>query len=413
MFMGEYSHTVDAKGRLIVPSKFREQLGDEFVVTKGLDGCLFVYPNEEWKSIEEKFRSLPLTIKDARDFSRFFFAGAAACEVDKQGRILLPAVLRNFAAIQKDVVSVGVLNRVRQGDVTHGHAGAGGNIDFIIRGYAVRNNLIVIDKTEDLWDVDDPDCHRAGAAVAPQIVGDVVVCRDTACLAVQVGERGTRFGDLVVADIQILVAQSFEIIVKGARADKVTLRQIQVVVHSGAIVVHHSQEILCGRMFAGKHGSVGNGKPHAANRNEDDGNRNFGVLLADDPDLSAGSDGTVPECMQCLLHGNRGVVWKVLIIDKFRAAIHAELVFRRIFLTAIRTKHNTLTSFEYLLTHFLKNKRTHWNVLALLYNAAFPCVNKKSKVLALFCPQKKLCRIKGSHSAERLSGWGIRGCNVV
>lgn len=112
MFMGEYSHTVDAKGRLIVPSKFREQLGDEFVVTKGLDGCLFVYPNEEWKSIEEKFRSLPLTIKDARDFSRFFFAGAAACEVDKQGRILLPAVLRNFAAIQKDVVSVGVLNRV-------------------------------------------------------------------------------------------------------------------------------------------------------------------------------------------------------------------------------------------------------------------------------------------------------------
>lgn len=112
MFMGEYNHTVDAKGRLIVPSKFREQLGDEFVVTKGLDGCLFVYPNEEWKNIEDKFRNVPLTTKDARKFSRFFFAGAASCEVDKQGRILIPNVLREFAELQKDVVSVGVLNRI-------------------------------------------------------------------------------------------------------------------------------------------------------------------------------------------------------------------------------------------------------------------------------------------------------------
>lgn len=112
MFMGEYNHTVDAKGRLIVPSKFRELLGDEFVVTKGLDGCLFVYPNEEWQNIEEKFRNVPLTTKDARKFSRFFFAGAATCEVDKQGRILIPPVLREFADLQKDVVSVGVLNRI-------------------------------------------------------------------------------------------------------------------------------------------------------------------------------------------------------------------------------------------------------------------------------------------------------------
>ena len=112
MFMGEYNHTVDAKGRLIVPSKFRELLGDEFVVTKGLDGCLFVYPNEEWQNIEEKFRNIPLTTKDARKFSRFFFAGAATCEVDKQGRILIPPVLREFADLQKDVVSVGVLNRI-------------------------------------------------------------------------------------------------------------------------------------------------------------------------------------------------------------------------------------------------------------------------------------------------------------
>ena len=112
MFMGEYNHTIDAKGRLIVPSKFREQLGHEFVVTKGLDGCLFVYSNEEWKHIEEKFREIPLTTKDARKFSRFFFAGAASCEVDKQGRILLPANLREYAGIEKEVVSVGVLSRV-------------------------------------------------------------------------------------------------------------------------------------------------------------------------------------------------------------------------------------------------------------------------------------------------------------
>ncbi|MEE1250911.1 MAG: division/cell wall cluster transcriptional repressor MraZ [Lachnospiraceae bacterium] len=112
MFMGEYNHTVDTKGRLIVPSKFRDQLGDEFVVTKGLDGCLFVYSKEEWNNIEEKFRNVPLTTKDARKFARFFFAGAANCEVDKQGRILLPVVLREYAGIEKDVVSVGVFNRV-------------------------------------------------------------------------------------------------------------------------------------------------------------------------------------------------------------------------------------------------------------------------------------------------------------
>lgn len=112
MFMGEYSHSIDAKGRLIMPAKYREQLGSEFVVTKGLDGCLFVYPQEEWQSIETKFREVPLTTKDARKFSRFFFAGAAACEIDKQGRILLPSVLREFAGLEKDVVLVGVLNRI-------------------------------------------------------------------------------------------------------------------------------------------------------------------------------------------------------------------------------------------------------------------------------------------------------------
>lgn len=112
MFMGEYNHTVDAKGRLIVPSKFREQLGEEFVVTKGLDGCLFVYENSEWKALEEKLHALPLTNANARKFSRFFLAGATACEVDKQGRILLPAVLRDFAKIDKDAVLVGVGSRI-------------------------------------------------------------------------------------------------------------------------------------------------------------------------------------------------------------------------------------------------------------------------------------------------------------
>lgn len=112
MFMGEYNHTIDAKGRLIVPAKFREILGDNFIVTKGLDGCLFVYPNDEWTRFEEKLKSLPLTNKNARQFTRFFLAGAAACEVDKQGRILLPQVLRGFASLDKDVVLVGVASRI-------------------------------------------------------------------------------------------------------------------------------------------------------------------------------------------------------------------------------------------------------------------------------------------------------------
>ncbi|MDE6844221.1 MAG: division/cell wall cluster transcriptional repressor MraZ [Lachnospiraceae bacterium] len=112
MFMGEYNHTIDAKGRLIVPSKFRESLGDTFVVTKGLDGCLFVYDNEEWTAFEEKLKSLPITNKEARQFVRFFLAGAAEVEVDKQGRILVPNILREFAQISKDVVLIGVASRI-------------------------------------------------------------------------------------------------------------------------------------------------------------------------------------------------------------------------------------------------------------------------------------------------------------
>lgn len=112
MFMGEYSHTIDAKGRIIVPAKFRESIGNNFVVTKGLDNCLFVYTSEDWRKFEEKLRTLPLTNKDARKFTRFFLAGAAEMEIDKQGRILIPSVLREFAALEKDVVLVGVGSRI-------------------------------------------------------------------------------------------------------------------------------------------------------------------------------------------------------------------------------------------------------------------------------------------------------------
>ena len=98
--------------RIIVPAKFRESLGDNFIITKGLDNCLFVYTNEEWQRFEEKLKTLPLTNKNARTFTRFFLAGAADVELDKQGRILIPSVLREFASLQKDVVFVGVGSRI-------------------------------------------------------------------------------------------------------------------------------------------------------------------------------------------------------------------------------------------------------------------------------------------------------------
>ena len=110
--MSEYNHTLDTKGRLIIPAKFREVLGEEFVISKGMDGCLFVYANDDWNDFEQKLTSLPLINKEARQFARFFLAGAATVEVDKQGRILLPAALREFAGLEKDVVLVGVGSRV-------------------------------------------------------------------------------------------------------------------------------------------------------------------------------------------------------------------------------------------------------------------------------------------------------------
>ena len=112
MFNGEHNHTIDTKGRLIVPSKFREELGEQFMMTRGLDGCLFLFPMEEWHNHEEKLKKLPMADKNARAFSRFFTAGATLCELDKQGRILVPANLREFAALEKEVVLVGVASRV-------------------------------------------------------------------------------------------------------------------------------------------------------------------------------------------------------------------------------------------------------------------------------------------------------------
>ncbi|KRL04676.1 division/cell wall cluster transcriptional repressor MraZ [Liquorilactobacillus oeni] len=111
MFMGEYRHTIDEKGRLIIPAKFRESLGEKFVITRGMDGCLFGYPQSEWDKLEQKLQQLPLTKKDARAFVRFFYSAATECEFDKQGRISIPRSLREHAALAKKCVVVGVSNR--------------------------------------------------------------------------------------------------------------------------------------------------------------------------------------------------------------------------------------------------------------------------------------------------------------
>lgn len=112
MFMGEYQHSLDSKGRIIVPAKFRDLLDGECVVTRGLDQCLFLYPSSEWTTMEEKLKKLPLTQKDARAFVRFFFSGATELELDKQGRIMLPPNLREYGKLTKDVVVIGVSTRV-------------------------------------------------------------------------------------------------------------------------------------------------------------------------------------------------------------------------------------------------------------------------------------------------------------
>ena len=112
MFIGEYEHTVDAKGRVIMPAKLRDDIGEKFIVTKGLDGCLFAYSQTEWNNFEAKLKALPLTNKNARDFVRFFLSGAVECEIDKQGRFLIPSNLREYATLEKEIIIIGVGTRI-------------------------------------------------------------------------------------------------------------------------------------------------------------------------------------------------------------------------------------------------------------------------------------------------------------
>ena len=112
MLIGEYEHSLDTKGRLIMPARIREDLGEKFIITKGLDGCLFGFSKNEWNNFEEKLKTLPLTNKNARDFVRFFLSGAIECEIDKQGRFLIASNLRGYAELEKEAVIIGVGTRI-------------------------------------------------------------------------------------------------------------------------------------------------------------------------------------------------------------------------------------------------------------------------------------------------------------
>lgn len=112
MLIGEYQHNIDTKGRLIIPAKFRFDLGSQFIVTRGLDGCLFGYPMSSWEVLQEKLKQLPLAKKDARSFTRFFYSAATEVEIDKQGRINLPQPLIDYADIDKECHVIGVSDRI-------------------------------------------------------------------------------------------------------------------------------------------------------------------------------------------------------------------------------------------------------------------------------------------------------------
>lgn len=112
MFIGEYTHSIDNKGRVIMPSKFREELGDSFFVTKGMEGCVFVYDIKEWNRLEEKTKQLKLTSKKARQFERLFYAPAREVEFDKMGRFVIPQNLREYADIKGEAQIIGVSSRI-------------------------------------------------------------------------------------------------------------------------------------------------------------------------------------------------------------------------------------------------------------------------------------------------------------
>lgn len=120
MFMGQYEHTIDAKGRTIIPAKYREELGEEFVVTRGLDGCLFLYPTLEWQKFVDKLQSLPSN-QNTRRIQRQFLSKAMEVALDKQGRILIPGILRESAGLVKEIVFVGMMNRVEVWDKSKLH----------------------------------------------------------------------------------------------------------------------------------------------------------------------------------------------------------------------------------------------------------------------------------------------------
>jgi len=116
MFYGEYQHSIDRKGRLILPANFREAAKanfiEKFFITRGLDKCLFMFSEDEWKAQEQKFRTMPFTKQEVRKFNRMYFSGAGEVITDKQGRILIPQYLKEFANIKRDVVIIGVSNRI-------------------------------------------------------------------------------------------------------------------------------------------------------------------------------------------------------------------------------------------------------------------------------------------------------------
>ena len=112
MFIGEYHHTIDEKGRIIIPAKFREELGNNFIITRGIENCLFVYSTENWAKITNKLNSLPFTKKDARTFNRFFMSGATDVELDKQGRVNISKPLIDYANLLKDCVIIGTGDRL-------------------------------------------------------------------------------------------------------------------------------------------------------------------------------------------------------------------------------------------------------------------------------------------------------------
>lgn len=111
MFMGEYHHSIDNKGRLTIPSKFRDEIGDSIIVTRGIDNCLFIYTEEEWQKIISKYKELPNT-KDARNFLRVFLSGASTCELDKQSRVNINPSLIEYASLDKECVIIGVVDRL-------------------------------------------------------------------------------------------------------------------------------------------------------------------------------------------------------------------------------------------------------------------------------------------------------------